>query len=327
MNEERRRLLAKAAYFYYVEGQNQEEVAQALNVNRTTVSRMLLEAKTQGIVQFVIQDLNQEVIDLEREFKKRFQIEHFDLTPSKETDSEAIKNQKLAINAADFLLRYVQDQQVIGVSWGSTLSSVVEKMTSKKLVDSVIVPLVGGPSHMEIKHHVNTIVYEMSKRLSAKSVYVNAEAVQDTALMAKTIMNSRYFEEVKSWWPKIDLAIFGIGGHFSGSRAWRDSLIVEDVDELMDQGVVGDLMCRFFDLAGNLIDSDVEKRTVGMQWELLENIPLRFGIGRGHLKADAIFALLNSGRLNGLATDEETAREIISISDHLEDVKSGNEGR
>lgn len=45
MKSERKRLLAKIAYLYYIEEKSQAEIAAETGIYRTTVSRMLAEAK------------------------------------------------------------------------------------------------------------------------------------------------------------------------------------------------------------------------------------------------------------------------------------------
>ena len=55
MKSERKRLLAKIAYLYYVEEKSQAEIAVETGIYRTTVSRMLAEAKKEGIVKIEIE--------------------------------------------------------------------------------------------------------------------------------------------------------------------------------------------------------------------------------------------------------------------------------
>ena len=45
MKYERKKLLAKLAYLYYIEEKSQSEIATETGIYRTTVSRMLTEAK------------------------------------------------------------------------------------------------------------------------------------------------------------------------------------------------------------------------------------------------------------------------------------------
>ena len=47
-------LVIKIAYMYYIENYSQNEIAKALQISVTTVSRMLKKAKQERIVEFVI---------------------------------------------------------------------------------------------------------------------------------------------------------------------------------------------------------------------------------------------------------------------------------
>ena len=49
-------LVIKIAYMYYIENYSQNEIAKALQISVTTVSRMLKKAKQERIVEFVIRD-------------------------------------------------------------------------------------------------------------------------------------------------------------------------------------------------------------------------------------------------------------------------------
>ena len=45
MENEKHQLLARVAHLYYIEDINQAKIAKDLNIHRTTVSRMLKEAR------------------------------------------------------------------------------------------------------------------------------------------------------------------------------------------------------------------------------------------------------------------------------------------
>ena len=48
MKNERKKLLAKIAYLYYIEERSQSDIAAETGIYRTTISRMLAEAKKRG---------------------------------------------------------------------------------------------------------------------------------------------------------------------------------------------------------------------------------------------------------------------------------------
>ena len=58
MKYERKKLLAKLAYLYYIEEKSQSEIATETGIYRTTVSGMLTEAKKEGIVKIEIENFD-----------------------------------------------------------------------------------------------------------------------------------------------------------------------------------------------------------------------------------------------------------------------------
>ena len=58
-------MLVKAATLYYLEGQSQAEVAKEIGVSRSNVSRVLADARKNGIVEIRINDPFGRAQDLE----------------------------------------------------------------------------------------------------------------------------------------------------------------------------------------------------------------------------------------------------------------------
>ena len=66
MDDKRFELLAKVASLYYEEGLNQDEIAADLGYSRSYVSRMLTEARREGIVEIHVRHRLERVPVLER---------------------------------------------------------------------------------------------------------------------------------------------------------------------------------------------------------------------------------------------------------------------
>ena len=92
---------------------------------------------------------------------------------------------------------------IVGVSWGETLGDTIAEIESKKKTNAMFVPIAGGPSHINSKYHVNTLVYEMARKFSGQNIFVNATVIQETPQLKKGIMDSKYFKELKDYWGKI----------------------------------------------------------------------------------------------------------------------------
>lgn len=316
MNWEKQKQLAKAAYLYYVAEKKQAEIAKELNVDRTTVSRMLTQAKKSGLIEIKLNQFDPELFALEAKVKQRFGLEKVELAPSEPMISEAQKELNLAQTAESWLRRQVKDGQVIGVAWGASLGQMIEQLEPKQLRNIIAVPIVGGPSHIRSQFHVNTLVYELAKKFQGTSIFINAMVVQENQALAAGIVQSKYFHELKNYWQHLDIALVGIGGPLSYQKSqWRDLLTETDLEELKLQAAVADCCCRFLNRDGKVLNSSLTKRTIGVSLTELAQVPQRVAVARGIKKAGSILAVLNSQAINTLITDQETAEKILALAD------------
>jgi len=72
MNQDRNKLLSKIAYLYYIENLNQSQIAAKLGIYRTSISRMLTEARNAGIVKIEIENFDTNMFKLENYVKGNF---------------------------------------------------------------------------------------------------------------------------------------------------------------------------------------------------------------------------------------------------------------
>ena len=56
LSHERKRLMTKISIMYYNEGLSQQQITDKLNISRAQVSRMLSNARSEGIVDIIIKD-------------------------------------------------------------------------------------------------------------------------------------------------------------------------------------------------------------------------------------------------------------------------------
>jgi DNA-binding transcriptional regulator LsrR (DeoR family) len=99
-----------------------------------------------------------------------------------------------------------------------------------------------------------------------------------------------------------------------GSELLRESgnvLADSDRSSLMAAGAVGDVCLRFFDANGDLIESSVNDRLVGISYEDLKRIPRRIGVAGGPDKLAAVRGAILGGWANILITDLDDADRLI----------------
>lgn len=318
MELEKNQLLTKVAYLYYIEDANQTSIARDLNIHRSTVSRMLKEARDKGIVQIQINDFNTDLFDLEREAKNLFDLEYLEIVPSNIQATEEDVKESLGLRAANLIRRLINNGDNVGLAWGSSLATTIHHIERKYTEDTLFVPLVGGSTEINTSDHVNTLVYEMARKFQGQSMFVNASVIQETPELAEGIIESQYFTKLKESWTKLDKAIVGIGGELGiEDSSWRGLLTEKDRKILKEKEIIGDCCCRFFDKDGNIVTGELHDRTIGLTLEQLKEVPMSIGIAAGEDKACAIYALLKNNYINSLVTDEATLRKVLQCGEIL----------
>ncbi|MEN6365008.1 MAG: sugar-binding domain-containing protein, partial [Rectinema sp.] len=86
----------------------------------------------------------------------------------------------------------------------------------------------------------------------------------------------------------------------------------QDLQRLIGKGAVGDILCRFFDANGNIIEDEVHDRVIGIPIDMLrDERKICIGVAGGASKIGAIIAAMRQKYINVLITDENTATDLM----------------
>ena len=88
-------------------------------------------------------------------------------------------------------------------------------------------------------------------------------------------------------------------------------LRAEEVEELARKGAIGDVIGRYIDANGNIVDPALDERTLGLGLEQLRSVQTAIFVAAGPAKHDIARAVVLSGLCSVLITDEATARDIL----------------
>lgn len=312
--EDENKLLFKIAQMYYEQDMTQSQISKELNIYRTTISRMLKKIREKGIVNIVI---NYELVrsyNMEQELKEKFRLEEAIVVPIDETQSKETKLKAIGQACAHFLDGIVQPDDVIGFSWGSTLAAVVEALPPAKKPNTICVPMIGGPAgSLESQYHVNTLVYEASRKWGGESIMIDVPAILDQKEIKQAITASAHFQQIQEIWSKLSIALVGIGSPaISSGSNWLAFYGNTFLEEMKRVHAVGDICSNFFDKYGNVLETEIAERTISIDLDLLKNTRYTIGAAESPEKASAIAGALNGGYLDALVTTEETAKALLT---------------
>lgn len=315
--ENNRKQLAKVAYLYYIEGKNQAEIAKELGIYRTTISRMLTRAREKGVVTIEIHEFDTDLFHVEHYVKEKYKLKNIEIVSSLPSSEKSLE-ELIAGAGASMIRSVLTNQSKVGISWGKTLSNVVAKIVPRQMKGVHFYPLAGGPSHINARYHVNTLMYELMHKFHGECSFINATIVQESKELASGIRSSKYFEEIIDNWGTLDVAIVGIGGRVDkDNRQWLDMLTEEDFRRIDQSGAVGESCCRFLDAQGKEIADEVAERTIAISLKELRKVPNSIAIAYGDHKAEAMLAVLRQGYINHLVTDYRTILQVLELDGDL----------
>ena len=112
---------------------------------------------------------------------------------------------------------------------------------------------------------------------------------------------------------RADIALLGIGSVEPEvfSLYHHNLLSLEEVQELKNHGVVGDVAGCFIDQSGNEARVEFNHRLVRINLDDLRKISLRIGVGCGLARENAIRAVIGSNLVNILVTDSAVATRLL----------------
>ena len=311
--QEYERRLRQAASLYWIERQSQAEVADQLCVSRTTVSRMLDEARDRGIVRFRIADPHDRATELEAELSARCRgaglmvrvrvAQQFNRNLAE--DDHIVGRLAARTVAAD--LR-ASGRRTLAVASSRTVAPVLSFAADLRPLDRVsellgvasrsATPAVGAALAAATGAGYDAIASPFIHRGRER-----AEAARRSIELADALSRAR----------QAAVALVGANStqRFDGTGGY--SPVPADVlAEGAARGAVGHVCGWFLDPDGRRVASSIDDRRVGIAPAEFVAIPQRVLLAWGPGRAPIIAAAIAARLCTTVVTDAATARELLS---------------
>ncbi len=307
------RLLTKVSKLYYEEEMRQDEIVARLNLSRSKVSRLLQQARDEGIVRITVLEPSGIYADLETRLEKRYRLQEVVIVEAHQPDSQAVVSREIGVAAARYLARTIQPNDTIGISWGSTLNEMVEDLEPMNLPEVQVVQIIGGIGRPESEMHATDLCRRMSRRLECKMTLLPAPGIVDDQTTRAVFLSDSHVQRAISLFPQIKVAYLGIGAPMSNSVVMRDGSILsqDEMNNLLKNGAVGDIALRYFDAYGQPVSSELDQRVIGMELAEFAKVERVVGVTGGPQKTAAILGALRGHLIDVLITDHATANRLL----------------
>ena len=306
-------VLYAAAKMYYEEDANQAQIATRLGTSRATVSRLLSEARRQGIVRITVtppladnrQDLGDRVaahLGLRRVFLSSPSPTSLGPRPPEGMLGRVLAPAvSQALSAAGLF-----PGDVLLVSSGRTVYE-VSGFDLPQLPGVVVAPTVGGTDQPESWFQTNEITGRVAGKIGGRPMYLFAPALPGPDLYA-SLRDDPAIQRVLGLWPQARAVLTGVGAP-PPLRTQLPQFVPADSGPLRE--AVGDVCSRFFDRNGAPVEFPGSERLIAVRLADLQQIQIVIAVAAGADKVAPLIAAARARYFNQLVTDPLTAEQIL----------------
>ena len=205
------RLLVKVSKMYYEEGLTQDEIIQRLNLSRSKISRLLQQARDEGIVQITVVTPKHIYSDLENRLEKQFGLFEAIIVETRAGDSQENILRELGIAAAGYLERSVTASTTLGISWGSTLHSMVAALHPNSTPNTKVVQIIGGLGQPEAEVHATDLCHRLARAVGGQLILLPAPGIVASQQAREVLLTDLYVQRAVDMFSHLDIAFVGIG--------------------------------------------------------------------------------------------------------------------
>lgn len=301
---------ARAGWLYYVAGNKQDEIAQKLNVSRQTAQRLVSLALDEKLVKIRIDHPIADCIELSHRLTEEYGLQYCDVAPSDPDAPDLLTG--IAIAGAAELQRVLEldKPQVIALGTGRALRACIEQLPRMDCPHHHIVSVVGNTTLDGSATPYNTVV-RMAARTAAPYNPLSVTVFARTKKDRSTLHALEPVKKTLQLCANADVTFVGIGSVGADSPVVVDGLLARDEVRALERlGAVGEVIGWTYDRHGQLIDGFSNDRNTSAPLVLDSDKPV-IGIAMGQRKLAAMSGALRGKLINGLITDENTARALL----------------
>lgn len=305
---ERSALVAVARRFY-LEDRSKVEIADEFGYSRFKVARMLEQARALGVVTITLHDQGTVIPELAERLVAELGLREAVVVES--DGSEAVARQHVAAAAADLLSRTLRDGEILGISWGRTLSAMTETLPS---LPSVSVVQLTGTVGSNFEQSPVEIVRKVALNSGGSAHPIFAPMVVDNAATAAALRQQPDVAQAMRMFDDVTTAMLALGSWDPVESQLAEAVPDAQRRELLDRGVVAEVAATLIAQDGSLVAPDFADQCIAVTAQQLREIPRVLLVAAGDRKAAAARAVVRAGLLTGIVTDRVLAEALLADS-------------
>jgi len=301
--------LVQVAHLYYDENLSQQEIADRLEVSRSSIAQYLQQARDRGIVRIEVVNPTNNCENMALEIQDRTDLERVFVVPSMNKYQD-LTMRAIAGAASTFLEKSIADSDILGMAWGRTINRIVQLLAPSAPRDVDVVPLMGERGYTGNYSQINQIVLQTAKSFSGHPYFLLVPMFVGSKKLRNDLLNDPAVSMVVERWGRLTTAVIGIGAVppqpgsivYVGTRYMR---------QMQEKGAVGDICGRYFDCNGNLIEAEFYDLMLSISLDQIRKIKRVIAVAGGIEKSKAVIAAMHTRLFSVLFIDEMLAENIL----------------
>ena len=300
------------AELYYERGLSQQEIGSIIGASRPTVSRLIEDAKRQGVVKIVIETSVSKNNKLSSRLRKAYGLKDAVVVSAAYDFDKSIDLCGKA--AAGLLAAYLQPEMTVGISWGRAINSVVNAIEPDMFNNINVAQMVGCMT----MGNPSIDGFSAAQRLAAKfhGTYssINTPLFVQGKEIYNYLINEPMIRDSLSKADRVSICINGIGSFDDKKNSVRQSGYFDsyNVDRFLSKGAVASFSGRFIGIDGEEICAD-DIYLISTPLHVVKQVPLSIVLNATAEKAESTLAVLNGGYADILIVDEPLALKLLEF--------------
>lgn len=303
-------LATRAAWLYFAGGMTQGEIATRLSIPSAKAHRLISRATREGLVRVFVEGPVAECIALEESLCAKFGLRYCHVSPN--LDENGLPLKTLGMAGATFLRGRLErgGPVVIGVGHGRTIAAAVAHLPGGTYPEARFVSLLGGLTR-KFSASPFDVIHRLAERTGGEAYVLPVPIFADSAADRAVMVSQFGVRQVFELGATAELMFAGIGeARVHGSLVTAGLVRSDEVVELESRGVEGEILGHFVDGDGRRVETELSARSITLDFETLHRANI-VAIAGGPTKVTGMRAVLRSGLVKGLITDEATAVRLV----------------
>ncbi|HEV7248895.1 MAG TPA: sugar-binding transcriptional regulator [Shinella sp.] len=302
---------ARAGWLYYVAGRTQDEIASAMGISRQSAQRLVSLAVAERLIKVRLDHPIAECLELGEALRRKFGLVHVDIVPSDPGSSSTTIG--IAEAGAAEIERWLKKTEpiVLAVGTGRTLKAAIDQLPTMECPQHRIMSLTGniGPDGSAAYYNV---IFSMADAVKARHYPMPLPVLVSSTEERDLLHKQSLVQSTLRLGREADVAFVGIGELGADAPLCLDGFLdPEEMARLMEEGAAGEICGWMFDRDGKLLDNSINERVASVPLPPRETTTV-IGLAKGKRKHLALLSALRGGMINGVITDESTARHLLS---------------